>query len=106
MEHSCEIRIWMCALPTTCSKQPLLPQPQAHCRRTGGTGVLHMHPLPFLHQCNTHGVIWEAFGQTTENSLRRWQREFSVCLLGERENHIRNGSFVQVKEYLVNMAKS
>ena len=24
----------------------------------------------------------------------------------ERENHIRNGSFVQVKEYLVNMAKS
>lgn len=42
----------------------------------------------------------------TENSLRRWRREFSVCLLGERENHIRNGSFVQVKEYLVNMAKS
>ena len=40
------------------------------------------------------------------NSLRRWRREFSVCLLGERENHIRNGSFVQVKEYLVNMAKS
>lgn len=45
-------------------------------------------------------------GQCTENSLRRWRREFSVCLLGERENHIRNGSFVQVKEYLVNMAKS
>ena len=86
--------------------EPLPPAEQAHCRRTGGTGVLHMHPLPFLHQCNTHGVIWEAFGQTTENSLRRWQREFSVCLLGERENHIRNGSFVQVKEYLVNMAKS
>ena len=29
-----------------------------------------------------------------------------MCLLGERENHIRNGSFVQVKEYLVIMAKS
>lgn len=46
------------------------------------------------------------FLTSTENSLRRWRREFSVCLLGERENHIRNGSFVQVKEYLVNMAKS
>ena len=46
------------------------------------------------------------FVTSTENSLRRWRREFSVCLLGERENHIRNGSFVQVKEYLVNMAKS
>lgn len=46
------------------------------------------------------------FDKHTENSLRRWRREFSVCLLGERENHIRNGSFVQVKEYLVNMAKS
>ena len=43
---------------------------------------------------------------STENSLRLRQREFSVCLLGERENHIRNGSFVQIKEYLVNMAKS
>ncbi len=46
------------------------------------------------------------FDKHTESSLRRWRREFSVCLLGERENHIRNGSFVQVKEYLVNMAKS
>lgn len=46
------------------------------------------------------------FDKHTENSLRRWRREFSVCLLGERENHIRNGSFVQVKEYLINMAKS
>ena len=46
------------------------------------------------------------FLTSTENSLRRRRREFSVCLLGERENHIRNGSFVQVKEYLVNMAKS
>ena len=58
--------------------EPLLAQPQAHRRRTGGIGFLHMHPLPFLHQCNTHGVIWEAFGQTTENSLRRWRREF-IC---------------------------
>lgn len=31
---------------------------------------------------------------------------FCVFVRRERENHIRNGSFVQVKEYLVNMAKS
>jgi hypothetical protein len=31
---------------------------------------------------------------------------FAVCLLGERENHIRNGSFVQVGYYSVKMAES
>lgn len=66
--------------------------------------------MPFLRKCDITFLRPPTIGTgiffQTENSLRQRQREFSVCLLGERENHIRNGSFVQVKEYLVNMAKS
>ena len=66
--------------------------------------------MPFLQKTILLSYDPRPFGTgiffPTENSLRQRQRELSVCLLGERENHIRNGSFVQVKEYLVNMAKS
>ena len=42
--------------------QPLLAQPQAHRRRTGGIGFLHMHPLPFLHPFCISVTQTRAFG--------------------------------------------
>ena len=39
-----------------------LAQPQAHRRRTGGIGFLHMHPLPFLHPFCISVTQTRAFG--------------------------------------------
>ena len=50
------------ALLAPAALEPLLAQPQAHRRRTGGIGFLHMHPLPFLHPFCISVTQTEAFG--------------------------------------------